>query len=143
MKRIKLFESFDDNITEQEIKGALVELVDNGYDVLVTRSLYDFDTKLYYSNLTKVQRNSNLGYIITIKPKPCDDIIFSIIDVSEPIIELIAYLKEKYDERLVYSIELTDIDTESEQEVEDFEQFVNDFPHEETYEVTITLRVKK
>ena len=31
MRRIKLFESFESGITEQEIRGALVELVDEGY----------------------------------------------------------------------------------------------------------------
>ena len=37
MRRIKLFESFGE-ITEQEIRGALVELQDVGYDVLVTKT---------------------------------------------------------------------------------------------------------
>ena len=42
MRRIKLFEGFNGGITEQEIRGALVELVDVGYDVLVTK----LDSKL-------------------------------------------------------------------------------------------------
>lgn len=38
MRRIKLFESFEGGITEQEIRGALVELEDVGYDVLITKT---------------------------------------------------------------------------------------------------------
>jgi hypothetical protein len=119
MRRIKLFESFDGGITEQEIRGALVELQDVGYDVFVN------------------------GYTITIS---AGGEFFDIANVSEPILELIDYLTEKYGDRFVYSIEYinTFIDEYKHDEVEikDLEQFVKDNPLEDTDLVTITLRIK-
>jgi hypothetical protein len=122
MRRIKLFEGFNDGITEQEIRGALVELVDVGYDVLVT----ELDSKLVN------------GYTISIS---AGDNLFDIKNISEPILELIDYLTEKYGDRFVYSIEYQDYTTE-EHEIEDLEQFVKDNPLEDTTEVIMILRVK-
>ena len=122
MRRIKLFESFDEGITEQEIRGALVELVDDGYDVLVTK----LDSKLVN------------GYTISIS---AEQELFDIANVSEPILELIAYLEEKFVDSFVYSIEYVDVNTGIEEEIEDLEQFIKDNPFEDTYEVIIRLRV--
>jgi hypothetical protein len=118
MRRIKLFEGFNDGITEQEIRGALVELVDVGYDVLVT-------LESYYKFVTISAGGE----------------FFDIVNVSEPILELIDYLTEKYVDRFVYSIEYNDYTTE-EHEIEDLEQFVKDNPLEDTDLVTITFRLK-
>ena len=118
MKRIKLFESFDGGITEQEIRGALVELEDVGYDVLITKT---------YN-----------GYSVSIS---AGDEFFDILNVSEPILELIAYLEEKFGERFLYSVEYIDFNLDD-VEIEDLEQFVKDNPLEDTEEVTITLRLK-
>jgi hypothetical protein len=134
MRKIKLFEGFNDGITEQEIRGALVELQDVGYDVLITKTSYDFDTKQFISGL---QRGSKNGYTISIS---ADDEFFDIKNVSEPILELIDYLTEKYGDRFVYSIEYQDYTTE-EHEIEDLEQFVKDNPLEDTTEVIMILRV--
>lgn len=123
MRRIKLFESFEGGITEQEVRGALVELNDVGYDVLVTK----LDSKLVN------------GYTVTIS---AGDEFFDIKNVSEPILELVDYFTEKFGDRFVYSIEYQDYTTE-EHEIEDLEQFVKDNPLEDTYEVTITLRLKQ
>ena len=120
--RIKLFESFEGGMTEQEIRGALVELNDVGYDVLVTK----LDSKLVN------------GYTITIS---AGDEFFDIKNVSEPILELVDYFTEKFGDRFVYSIEYNDYTTE-EHEIEDLEQFVKDNPLEDTDLVTITLRLK-
>jgi len=79
MRRIKLFESFDLEITELEIRGALAELQDIGYDVLITKR---------YN-----------GYSVSIS---AGDNFFDIKNVSEPILELIDYLKEKFGESFVY-----------------------------------------
>lgn len=117
MRRIKLFESFEGGITEQEIRGALVELEDVGYDVLITKT---------YN-----------GYSVSIS---AGDEFFDIVNVSEPILELIAYLEEKYVKSFVYSIEYICYTTE-EIEIEDLEQFVKDNPLEDTTEVIIDLRV--
>ena len=122
MRRIKLFESFEGGITVQEIRGALVELNDVGYDVLVTK----LDSKLVN------------GYTITIS---AGDEFFDIKNVSEPILELVDYFTEKFGDRFVYSIEYNDYTTE-EHEIEDLEQFVKDNPLEDTDLVTITLRLK-
>ena len=47
MRRIKLFESFSDpKITEEEVRGPLVELVDVGYDVLVTKIGYGYNVTI-------------------------------------------------------------------------------------------------
>ena len=121
MRRIKLFESFG-GITEQEIRGALVELNDVGYDVLVTK----VDSKLVN------------GYTVTIS---AGDEFFDIKNVSEPILELVDYFTEKFGDRFVYSIEYNDYTTE-EHEIEDLEQFVKDNPLEDTDLVTITFRLK-
>ena len=122
MRRIKLFESFEGGITEQEIRGALVELQDVGYDVLVTKT---------YN-----------GYSVSIS---AGDEFFDIKNVSEPILELIAYLEEKFRDRFIYSVEYinTFIDKykHDEIEIEDLEQFVKDNPLEDTTEVVIDLRV--
>ena len=127
MRRIKLFESFDEGITEQEIRGALVELVDDGYDVLVTK----LDSKLVN------------GYTISIS---AEQELFDIANVSEPILELIAYYEEKFGDKFIYSVEYIDFNldeyTYSAVEIEDLEQFVKDNPLEDTYEVIITLRLK-
>ena len=122
MRRIKLFESFEGGITEQEIRGALVELQDVGYDVLVTKH----DSKL-----------AN-GYTISIS---AGNELFDIANVSEPILELIAYFEEKFGERFIYSVEYIDFNLD-EVEIEDLEQFVKDNPLEDTDQVTITLRLK-
>ena len=122
MRRIKLFEGFNGDITEQEIRGALVELQDVGYDVLVTKT---------YN-----------GYSVSIS---AGDEFFDIKNVSEPILELIAYLEEKFRDRFIYSVEYinTFIDKykHDEIEIEDLEQFVKDNPLEDTTEVVIDLRV--
>jgi hypothetical protein len=118
MRRIKLFESFEPEMTEQEIRGALVELQDVGYDVLVTKT---------YN-----------GYSVSIS---AGDEFFDIKNVSEPILELIDYLTEKYGDRFVYSIEYNDYTTE-EHEIEDLEQFVKDNPLEDTDELKIELVLK-
>jgi hypothetical protein len=118
MRRIKLFESFEGGITEQEIRGALVELQDVGYDVLVTK----------HDN----------GYTISIS---AGNELFDIANVSEPILELIAYFEEKFEERFLYSVEYIDFNLD-EVEIEDLEQFVKDNPLEDTDQVTITLRLK-
>ena len=122
MRRIKLFEGFEPEITEQEIRGALVELQDVGYDVLVTKT---------YN-----------GYSVSIS---AGDEFFDIKNVSEPILELIAYLEEKFRDRFIYSVEYinTFIDKykHDEIEIEDLEQFVKDNPLEDTTEVVIDLRV--
>jgi len=122
MRRIKLFESFEPEMTEQEIRGALVELQDVGYDVLVTKT---------YN-----------GYSVSIS---AGDEFFDIKNVSEPILELIAYLEEKFRDRFIYSVEYinTFIDKykHDEIEIEDLEQFVKDNPLEDTTEVIIDLRV--
>jgi hypothetical protein len=132
MRRIKLFESFEGGMTEQEIRGALVELVDVGYDVLVTK----LDSKLVN------------GYTITIS---AGGEFFDIANVSEPILELIAYFEEKFGDSFVYSIEyintiigrfIHDKYKHDEVEIEDLEQFVKDNPLEDTDLVTITLRIK-
>lgn len=136
MRRIKLFESFEGGITEQEIRGALVELVDVGYYVLVSKTSYNFDTKQFISNL---QRGSRNGYTITIT---AGQELFDIVNVSEPILELIAYFEEKFGERFLYSVEYIDVNTEQEVEIEDLEQFVKDNPLEDTFEIIITLRLK-
>ena len=119
MRRIKLFESFEPEMTEQEIRGALVELQDVGYDVLVTKT---------YN-----------GYSVSIS---AGDEFFDIKNVSEPILELIAYFEEKFGKRFVYGIEYIDLNTNQEVEIEDLEQFVKDNPLEDTDQVTITLRLK-
>jgi len=127
MRRIKLFESFEGGITEQEIRGALVELQDVGYDVLITK----LDSKLVN------------GYTITIS---AGGEFFDIANVSEPILELIAYFEEKFGDSFVYSIEyintIIDKYKHDEVEIEDLEQFVKDNPLEDTDLVTITLRIK-
>jgi len=125
MRRIKLFESFEGGMTEQEIRGALVELVDVGYDVLVTKT---------YN-----------GYSVSIS---AGDNFFDIKNVSEPILELIAYLEEKFGERFVYSVEYYGCENtmgtyDDEIEIEDLEQFVKDNPLEDTTEVIIDLRLKE
>lgn len=122
MRRIKLFESFG-TITEQEVRGALVELQDVGYDVLVTK----LDSKLVN------------GYTISISS---GDELFDIANVSEPILELIAYFEEKFGDSFVYSIEYIDFNLSDDAEIEDLEQFIKDNPLEDTYEVIITLRLK-
>ena len=122
MRRIKLFEGFEPEMTEQEIRGALVELQDVGYDVLVTKT---------YN-----------GYSVSIS---AGDEFFDIKNVSEPILELIAYLEEKFRDRFIYSVEYinTFIDKykHDEIEIEDLEEFVKDNPLEDTTEVVIDLRV--
>jgi hypothetical protein len=119
MRRIKLFESFSDpKITEEEVRGPLVELVDVGYDVLVTKIGYGYNVTI------------TAGYEL-----------FDIFNVSEPILELIAYLEEKFVDSFVYSIEYVDVNTGIEEEIEDLEQFIKDNPFEDTYEVIIRLRV--
>lgn len=118
MRRIKLFESFDLEITELEIRGALAELQDIGYDVLITKR---------YN-----------GYSVSIS---AGDNFFDIKNVSEPILELIDYLKEKFGESFVYGIEYIDVNTELEEEILDLYQFINDNPLEDTTEVIIGLRV--
>lgn len=135
MRRIKLFEGFDGGITEQEIRGALVELVDVGYDVLVSKTSYDFDTKQFISSL---QRGSKNGYTITIS---AEQELFDIANVSEPILELIAYYEEKFGDKFIYSVEYIDFNLDD-VEIEDLEQFVKDNPLEDTDQVTITLRLK-
>jgi hypothetical protein len=122
MRRIKLFESFEGGMTEQEIRGALVELVDVGYDVLVTK----LDSKLVN------------GYTITIS---AEQELFDIANVSEPILELIAYYEEKFGDKFIYSVEYIDFNLDD-VEIEDLEQFVEDNPLEDTDSVTITLRLK-
>lgn len=122
MRRIKLFESFEGGMTEQEIRGALVELVDVGYDVLVTK----VDSKLVN------------GYTITIS---AEQELFDIANVSEPILELIAYYEEKFGDKFIYSVEYIDFNLDD-VEIEDLEQFVKDNPLEDTDSVTITLRIK-
>lgn len=117
MRRIKLFESFEPEMTEQEIRGALVELQDVGYDVLVTKLN---------------------GYTISIS---AGNELFDITNVSEPILELIAYFEEKFGERFLYSVEYIDFNLDD-VEIEDLEQFVKDNPLEDTDLVTITLRLK-
>ena len=122
MRRIKLFESFEGGITEQEIRGALVELVDVGYDVLVTK----LDSKLanvYHVSISAEQE------------------LFDIANVSEPILELIAYYEEKFGDKFIYSVEYIDFNLDD-VEIEDLEQFVKDNPLEDTDQVTITLRLK-
>ena len=136
MRRIKLFESFESGITEQEIRGALVELNDVGYDVLVTKTAYDFDTKQFISGL---QRGSKNGYTVTIS---AGDEFFDIKNVSEPILELVDYFTEKFGDRFLYSIEYRDVNTEQEEEIEDLENFLKDYPMEDTDLVTITFRLK-
>ena len=123
MRRIKLFEGFNDGMTEQEIRGALVELQDVGYDVLVT----ELDSKL-----------AN-GYTISIS---AGDEYFDIANVSEPILELIAYYEEKFGNKFIYSVEYVDVNTNNDLEIEDLEQFVKDNPLEDTDQVIITLRIK-
>lgn len=121
MRRIKLFESFGE-ITEQEIRGALVELQDVGYDVLVTK----LDSKLanvYHVSISAEQE------------------LFDIANVSEPILELIAYYEEKFGDKFIYSVEYIDFNLDD-VEIEDLEQFVKDNPLEDTDQVTITLRLK-
>ena len=123
MRRIKLFESFEGGITEQEIRGALVELQDVGYDVLVTKT---------YN-----------GYSVSIS---AGDEFFDIKNVSEPILELIAYLEEKFRDSFVYSVEYYGCENtmgtyDDEIEIEDLEQFVKDNPLEDTTELIIDLRV--
>ena len=123
MRRIKLFEGFNGDITEQEIRGALVELVDDGYDVLVTKT---------YN-----------GYSVSIS---AGDEFFDIANVSEPILELIAYFEEKFGDKFIYSVEyintFIDENKHDEIEIEDLEQFVKDNPLEDTNQVIITLRLK-
>lgn len=116
MRRIKLFESFDKEITEQEVRGALVELMDQGYDVLVTKT---------YN-----------GYSVSISAE-----YFDIKNVAQPVLELIDYLTEKYGKAFVYSLEYKDVNTNEEVEIEDLEQFIIDNPLEDTEEFTIDLRV--
>lgn len=120
MRRIELFESFEPEMTEQEIRGALVELSDVGYDVLVTKT---------YN-----------GYSVDISVG--GEFLFDIKNVSEPILDLIAYFEEKFGKRFVYGIEYIDLNTNQEVEIEDLEQFVKDNPLEDTDQVTITLRLK-
>lgn len=122
MKRIKLFESFEGGITEQEIRGALVELVDVGYDVLVTK----VDSKLVNAYHVSISAEQEL---------------FDIANVSEPILELIAYYEEKFGDKFIYSVEYIDFNLDD-VEIEDLEQFVKDNPLEDTDQVTITLRLK-
>ncbi len=123
MRRIKLFEGFNDGMTEQEIRGALVELQDVGYDVLVTK----VDSKLVNA------------YHVGIS---AGDELFDIANVSEPILELIAYYEEKFGDKFIYSIEYIDLNLSDDTEIEDLEQFVKDNPLEDTYEVIISLRLK-
>ena len=128
MRRIKLFESFSDpKITEEEVRGPLVELVDVGYDVLVT--------KTYNGYSVCISADGEKTYV-------ADEEYFDIANVSEPILDLIAYLQEKYGKRFVYSIEYINLNTNQEVEIEDLEQFVKDNPLEDTDQVTITLRLK-
>lgn len=121
MRRIKLFESFGE-ITEQEIRGALVELQDVGYDVLVTK----LDSKLANVYHVSISAGNEL---------------FDIANVSEPILELIAYYEEKFGDKFIYSVEYIDFNLDD-VEIEDLEQFVKDNPLEDTDQVTITLRLK-
>jgi len=120
MRRIKLFENFGQEIAEQEVRGALAELMDQGYDVLVTKT---------YN-----------GYSVSIS---AGDEFFDIRNVAQPILELIDYLTEKFGERFVYSVEYRDIISliSSVIEIEDLEQFIIDNPLEDTDEFTIDLRV--
>ena len=133
MRRIKLFESFSDpKITEEEVRGPLVELVDVGYDVLVT--------KTYNGYSVCISADGEKTYV-------ADEEYFDIANVSEPILDLIAYLQEKYGKRFVYSIEYYQSkklglgDFYGEVEIEDLEQFVKDNPLEDTPFITIDLRV--
>lgn len=132
MRRIKLFESFNDpKITEEEVRGPLVELVDVGYDVLVT--------KTYNGYSVCISVDGEKTYV-------ADEEYFDIANVSEPILDLIAYLQEKYGKRFVYSIEYYGITDDwkniyGEVEIEDLEQFVKDNPLEDTPFITIDLRV--
>ncbi len=123
MRRIKLFEGFNGDITEQEIRGALVELVDVGYDILVSKA--------------------RTGYIVGIT---AGGEFFDIANVSEPILELIAYFEEKFGDKFIYSVEyintFIDENKHDEIEIEDLEQFVKDNPLEDTNQVIITLRLK-
>lgn len=121
MRRIKLFENFGQEIAEQEVRGALAELMDQGYDVLVTKT---------YN-----------GYSVSIS---AGDEFFDIRNVAQPILELIDYLTEKFGERFVYSVEYRDIISliSSVIEIEDLEQFIIDNPLEDTDEFTIDLFLK-
>ena len=117
MRRIKLFEGFNDGITEQEIRGALVELVDDGYNLIITET-------------------SN-GYSISIG---VGGEFFNIKNVSEPILELIDYLTEKYGKKFVYSIEYNDYLYGV---IDNLELFVKDNPLEDTDELRLKLIIKQ
>lgn len=123
MKRIKLFESFDLEMTEQEIRGALVELVDVGYDVMVAK----LDPKLFNGYICNITKNNSY---------------FGIVTVSEPILELISYLEEKFGESFFYLLKYIDTDTECEMIIDNLEKYIKDYPLEDTYEVIIILRLK-
>ncbi len=135
MRRIKLFENFN-GITEEEIRGALVELRDNGYDILVNKTSYDFDTRKYLLN-------SKNGYTISIT---AGDNYFYIKNVSESILDLIYYFTEKYGDRFVYSIEFQDSSIEFQDsfgilDISELEEFIKSNPSEDTTAVIIILRV--
>jgi hypothetical protein len=117
MRRIKLFESFNE-LTEEEIRGALVDLSDVGYDVFI--------------------KKKSKGYRINIS---VEGEYFDIVNVSEPILTLMDYFSEKFGNRFVYSIIYMDENID-EVEIEDLEQFVKDNPMEDTDEVIIKLKVK-
>lgn len=125
MRRIKLFESFEGGITEEEIRGALVDLSDVGYDVFI--------------------KKKSKGYRIHIS---VEGEYFDIVNVSEPILTLVDYFIEKFGDRFFYSIIYMDENIQlgpfmtDEVEIEDLEQFVKDNPQEDTDEVIIELKVK-
>jgi len=83
MRRIKLFESFESGMTEQEIRGALVELVDEGYTIdihsLVTYQKLDLD-----------------GYEVLISVEGSRYSPFYPEKIIEPINVLIDYFNDKF-----------------------------------------------
>ena len=75
MRRIKLFESFN-VITEEEIRGSLVELQDKGYYIETKKTYNGYTVFITVGSASKGSE---------------EDEFFNIIDVSEPILELISY----------------------------------------------------
>jgi hypothetical protein len=120
MKNIKLFENFlKKTFTEEEARDTLIELEDVGYDVLCESS------------------PNNIYISIT-----AGNEFFDIVNVSEPILELISYFEEKYGDSFSYFIKYIDVNTECEMNINNLEEFIKDYPQEDTYEVIIILRLK-
>ena len=120
MRRIELFESFSSDLS-LEIKGGLVELEDAGFRVSIS--------SVSNRNFVKVVIDNGL--------------FFNIIDISEPILQLIDYLREKYGDNFTHTIEYEsrdDFGDSIDLDIVDLEDFIKD-EEQYTNKVKIKLQV--